>query len=93
MHPVLIRTNPPAGRQVIDRAHAEAVRGTRFAVFDMTLEGIPYQVFVHVLFGGQAVDQVIALVGYTVNLNRVRDLFPGLHPARARTCGRLVPHA
>jgi signal transduction histidine kinase len=75
VHPVLIRTDPPAGRQVIERAHAEAVRGARFAVFDMTMDGIPYQVFVHLLFGGDAVDQVIAIVGYTVNLNRVREAY------------------
>jgi signal transduction histidine kinase len=75
VHPVLIRTDPPAGRPVIERAQAEAVRGTRFAVFDMTMEGVPYQVFVHLLFGGEAGDQVIALVGYTVNLTRVRETY------------------
>jgi signal transduction histidine kinase len=39
------------------------------------VEGVPYQVFVHLLFGGEAADQVIALVGYTVNLDRVRETY------------------
>ncbi|MGD9905944.1 MAG: sensor histidine kinase [Vicinamibacterales bacterium] len=75
MHPVLIRADPPAGRPLIARAHAEALRGTRFSVFDQTVEGVPYQVVVHQLFGGQAADDVIAFVGFTVNLNRVRESY------------------
>jgi signal transduction histidine kinase len=73
VYPVLIRTDPPPGRPVIERANAEAVRGARFAVFEMTMDGVPYQAFVHLLFGGAEFDELVALAGFTVNLSRVRE--------------------
>jgi signal transduction histidine kinase len=76
VHPVLIRSDPPAGRAFIAGAHAEANSRTRFSIFDLTVDGVPYQVFVHQLFGGQASrDQLIAQVGFTVNLSRVRQSY------------------
>jgi signal transduction histidine kinase len=60
---------------VIERAHAEAARGARFAVFEVTVDGEPYQAFVHLLFGGTEFDELVALAGFTVNLDRARKTY------------------
>ena len=88
VYPVLIRADPPAAAPVIEQARAEAVRGARFAVFEITVEGEPYQAFVHLLFGGGDFEELIALAAW-------HDLVPvcrGQPPLTAgRWCMRSTP--
>ena len=73
--PVLMRSNPAAARHVIDQARREGARGVPFAAFDVSVEEVPYQAFVHLLYGGPSLNEVTALVGFTVNRTRLRDYY------------------
>ena len=73
--PVLMRSDPAAARHVIDQARREGARGVPFAAFDVSVEEVPYQAFVHLLYGGPSLNEVTALVGFTVNRTRLRDYY------------------
>ena len=74
IHPVLIRSDPAATRHVIDGG-LKAASGARFAAFDVTVEGVPHQAFVHLLYGGPLLNEVISFAGFTVSLPRVRESY------------------
>jgi signal transduction histidine kinase len=71
-YPVTMLRDAPAIRPLIARARQESVHGRRFAVFEMTLDGSPYQVVVHVLFYTMTGTKMYALAGFLVNLDWVR---------------------
>ena len=73
IHPVLVRSDPGIARHVIDQARREAARGARFALFEVSVEGSPYQAFVHSFHDGPRFGEVTSLIGFTVNLSRVRE--------------------
>ncbi|MEX2272691.1 MAG: HAMP domain-containing sensor histidine kinase [Vicinamibacterales bacterium] len=73
IHPVLVRNDPAVVRHVIETARREAAGGARFASFEVSVEGVPYQGFVYLLYGGPDLDEVTSLIGFTVNLRRVRE--------------------
>lgn len=75
IYPVVTRIDPPAAREVVEEARLAAARGARFAAFEVSVEGIPYQAFVHLLDGDPGLDGVASLVGFTVNLQRVRESY------------------
>jgi signal transduction histidine kinase len=72
IYPVLIRRDPAAVRHVVESSLREASRGVRFAAFEATVENVRYQTLVHLIYGGRQDDEVTALVGFMVNLDRVR---------------------
>jgi signal transduction histidine kinase len=73
--PVLVRDDPAVARHVIDEARRVASRGVPFAAFDVLVEDVPYQAFVHLLYGSQRPDELTSLVGFTVNRQRLRDYY------------------
>ncbi len=60
---------------------AETAAGSRrsFAVYDRTIDGVPYQLIIHLLWDDAARQHLFAIIGYTVNLQFVHDkLFEAL---------------
>lgn len=72
VYPVLIRTDPAAVRPVVEGARREAARGVRFAMFEISVEGVRYQTLVQLIYGGRQTGELTSLVGFMVNLDRVR---------------------
>ncbi|MBI2221230.1 MAG: HAMP domain-containing histidine kinase [Acidobacteria bacterium] len=44
-----------------------------FAVYERTLDGVPYQFVIHLLWDDAAREHLFGIIGYTVNLQRIRD--------------------
>lgn len=88
-YPVVIRRDPGALGPVIERIRRDASHGKRFAAYPLAIDGVPYQVVVHLLYddvtGG---GRLFGLVGYTVNLPWAKqDYFRDLAAQVARIGG------
>lgn len=71
-YPVVFRRNPPALQDVVQMARARATAGSRFALFEATIDRVPYQVVVHLMYDGTAPDaRLLAVAGFLVNLQWV----------------------
>lgn len=74
-YPVNVVRDPPAGRAVLAQARRQATQGRPFAVFETELAGVPYQVVAHLLYQGDRGSRLFGLVGFTVNLSWVRNVY------------------
>lgn len=72
-YPVHVLRDPPTVRGLIAEARRRASRGRPFALFETELAGTPYQVVVHLLHSGDRGNRLFGLVGFTVNLDWVRN--------------------
>lgn len=67
-YPVVFRRDPAAFRSTMQLARAEARRGTRYALFDTSIDGPRYQVIAHLMYDHDgATPTLTSLVGFTVN--------------------------
>lgn len=71
--PVLIRTAPPEMESVVEMARGNLSTGARFVTFESQIDGAPYQTVAHLLYSGEVGVRLFAVVGFTVNLNWVRE--------------------
>ena len=71
--PVLIRLAPPEMESVVDLARAHVSSGARFITFESQIDGAPYQTVAHLLYSGEVGVRLFAVVGFTVNMNWVRE--------------------
>lgn len=76
--PVVFHRDPDAlagvGRRLVERAP----KGARFAVFDDTIDGTPYQIVAHLMYDGVGPDaRLRAVAGFLVNLPWVREHYFG----------------
>ncbi len=63
----------------------DPVRGREFALFEMDLDGTPYQVVAHLLYETPVQDRLSGLVGFAVNLDWVEaNYFPEMLSQVAR---------
>jgi signal transduction histidine kinase len=74
-YPVQVVRDPPAVRGLIAEARRRATRGRPFAVIETELAGTPYQVVVHLLYHSESGHRLFGLVGFTVNLVWVRNVY------------------
>ena len=75
---------------------SELARASRrsFAVYERTVDGVPYQVVIHLLWDDAVREEYFGIIGYTVNLNRIRqDLFERLAAKHLSPMLRSVPPA
>jgi signal transduction histidine kinase len=70
--PVVVQSHPTIARLLIERIAVDAAQGHRFSTFDLTLDGVPYQVVTRLLYRDQLREQLDAAFGFTVNLSWVR---------------------
>jgi signal transduction histidine kinase len=71
--PVITEQHAAIGRQILDRIQKDAERGRRLSAFRITLEGIEYQVVAQLSFRDVYREQLLEVVGFTVNLGWVRE--------------------
>ena len=70
---VRIDRNPAEIAPIVTTAREQAPSGERFVTFDHALGGRPYQVVAHLLYSGEVGIRLFGTVGYTVNLEWVRN--------------------
>lgn len=73
-YPVVIRQHPEALRSTVLLARAQGRLGARFTLFEVSIEGVRYQVIAHLLYDG--VGETVTLksaVGFLVNLEWVEQ--------------------
>lgn len=71
--PVIIRSNPEALRSTVLLARAQGRLGVRFTLFDVSIEGLRYQVVAHLLYDGVGERATLkSAVGFLVDLEWVQ---------------------
>ena len=75
--PVAVARHPAASRTLVGRAAAAASHGREFAVFETTLDGMPYQVVARLMYGTARRVQLEQIVGFVVNLQWIRSAYIG----------------
>ena len=71
-YPVTMLRDPAAVEDVVRKAREQRVHGRRFAVFETTIDGQPYQAIVHLLYDTMDSSRLYGLAGFIVNLEWVR---------------------
>jgi signal transduction histidine kinase len=72
-YPVVVVRDPAPTRALVDRVRAQAAYRRPFAVFQVNLGGVPYQVVAHLLYRGTGSGQLLGFVAFTVNMAWVRS--------------------
>ncbi|HEY3885107.1 MAG TPA: HAMP domain-containing sensor histidine kinase, partial [Vicinamibacterales bacterium] len=86
--PVSESIAPSVAREILSRIAAEEMLGRTFAVAELTLNGVPYQLVVHLQYRSPGRTAVTALFGFMVNMNWVREhYFQALTTQVARMAG------
>lgn len=71
-YPVVIRQDPEPLRNTVLLARAQGRLGVRFTLFDVSIEGVRYQVIAHLLYDGVGETATLkSAVGFLVNLEWV----------------------
>jgi signal transduction histidine kinase len=71
-YPVMLVANPAASLPLIERARAQASGRRTFALIETTIDGVPYQAVIHLLYRSET-DSLAGLVGFTVDMHWVRS--------------------
>lgn len=74
-YPVALVTNPPEAQALRKRIAAFSAARFRYATFDMTLGGQPYQIVARLMYADPLQEQLHSVVGFTVNLAWVRQSY------------------
>jgi signal transduction histidine kinase len=70
--PIVLAVDPPIGDQVRQRILSSIAAQLRYAVFDLTFAGAPYQVIARISYTDSLRDRLESVSGFTVNLDWVR---------------------
>ena len=70
-YPVALVTNPPEGDALREQVSAFSAARFRYATFDMTLGGQPYQIVARLVYGDPLQETLHSVIGFTVNLASV----------------------
>lgn len=77
--PVMTHTYPAIGAELAHRILANRVRGGEFSVFEIQLQGVPYQFVTRLIYEDPFHEKLKAGLGFTVNLTWARQVyFPDL---------------
>ena len=71
-YPVVLVTNPPAADALRRQIEAYATKRFRYATFDTTLGGEPYQIVARIVYADSLQERLHSVIGFTVNLDWVR---------------------
>jgi signal transduction histidine kinase len=75
MYPVVLRRDPPILEPTIILARRQAQSGARFVTFERGIGETRYQVVAHLLYSGDVGIRVFAVIGFTVNLDWVKQRY------------------
>jgi signal transduction histidine kinase len=73
MFPVIAGREPAIAGRLIDRVSKDAAQGRRFSVFDLNVDGLPYQVVALVSYSDALRERPAAVLGFMVNLQWARE--------------------
>ena len=71
--PVVVDSGPLVAARLIDRVAKDSAQGRRYSVFDVDLAGAPYQVVAVLSYADPLREQLLAVLGFVVNLNWARQ--------------------
>ncbi|MEO5741004.1 MAG: HAMP domain-containing sensor histidine kinase [Vicinamibacterales bacterium] len=74
-YPVALVTNPPEGAELREKVAAFSAARFRYATFDMTLGGQPYQIVARLVYADPLQETLHSVIGFTVNLAWVRQSY------------------
>lgn len=74
-YPVTLVTNPPEGDALRDQVTAFSAARFRYATFEMTLGGQPYQIVARLVYADPLQEALHSVIGFTVNLAWVRESY------------------
>ena len=74
-YPVALVMNPPEGDELREKIAAFSVARFRYATFDMTLGGQPYQIVARLVYADPLEEALHSVIGFTVNLAWVRQSY------------------
>jgi two-component system phosphate regulon sensor histidine kinase PhoR len=74
-YPVALVTNPPQSEALRQKMAAFAAARFRYAAFDMTLGGQPYQIIARLVYADPLQETLHSVIGFTVNLAWVRQSY------------------
>jgi signal transduction histidine kinase len=87
--PLVVSTEPAIAARLIDRVMKDGTQRRRYAVFDVSLAGSPYQVVAILSYADALSDRPAAVLGFLVNLEWARqNYFKDLTAQVARMEGR-----
>lgn len=73
--PITLAVDPPVTNDVRDRLMASVVAQRRYAVFNTTLAGVPYQFIARIGYTDSLHEHLDSITGFTVNLDWVRKSY------------------
>jgi two-component system phosphate regulon sensor histidine kinase PhoR len=73
--PVALVTNPPEAEALREKISAFSTGRFRYATFDMTLGGQPYQIVARLVYADPLQETLDSVIGFTVNLAWVRSSY------------------
>jgi signal transduction histidine kinase len=77
--PVRVATAPAEASRIADRILRDVEQGRRFSIFEVSVEGVAYQVVARLMYRDYLHEQLEGVFGFTVNLPWVREhYFPEL---------------
>lgn len=74
-YPVVLERNPGAGASLVRLAREQAASGRTFALIETEIDAVPYQAVVHLLYRASQPRSLYGLVGFTVNMQWVRESY------------------
>jgi signal transduction histidine kinase len=74
-YPVALVTNPPDADALREKVAAFSAARFRYATFDMTLGGQPYQIVARLVYADPLQETLHSVIGFTVNLAWVRQSY------------------
>ncbi len=76
-YPVTVGTHAPTAAVLVARIRRDASAGRRFSIFEVELDGVPYQVVARLLYRDPFREQLDGVFGFTVNLDWIgQHYFP-----------------
>ena len=84
--PVMTRTYSARGAEIAERILANRVRAGEFSVFEIHLQGVPYQFVTRLIYADPFHETLKAGLGFTVNLNWARRIY---FPELTKQVGRI----
>ncbi len=73
VYPVEIRRDPPGIAALRRRVESDIAAGSRYSIFDMSIEGVPYQIVTLLAYEGLTRERIDRVFGVAVNLQWARD--------------------
>jgi signal transduction histidine kinase len=86
-YPVQAERAPDVATAILKRTASDAQEGRLFSAFQLPIDGVPYQVIVHLMYSDDYRQRLAGVVGFLVNLSWVRAHYFSDLPRQVRAAG------